>query len=157
MSKKNRILKKHYRNIERELREFDLDLSEDSWYNLWHMHLDWDGITAHSQKQRKEHILYYMKFLDKIENLTKDSKVLYQTWIFVSGHQGIYDAIYFHTQNPHTEFPYELEDIEWEADIPKLLRETLNLSKFMVGKIKGENEDFYYIQKAGVGQEIKRR
>ncbi len=85
MKKKTRDLKKQYRYIERQLKEFELDLSDNSWYNLWHTHLDWNGITNVSLKHRKNHILYYIRILDKIEKLTSDNKRDFQTWILIDG------------------------------------------------------------------------
>lgn len=154
MKKKTRDLKKHYRNIERNIRQFDIDLSEESRYDMWHTHLDWYGITDVSQKHKKIHILYYIKLLEKIEKLTIESKRKFQTWLFIGGNKGWYDAIYFHTENPQSDFPYKLEIINWDAEIPYILTELLDLSKFSVGRIKDKDGCIYIIQKKGLGIEI---
>lgn len=60
MKKTTRDLKKHYRGVKGDLRDFNIDLSEESWYRMWHTHIDWDGITAGSDKHRKIQILYYL-------------------------------------------------------------------------------------------------
>lgn len=153
MKKKARELKKHYRNVERAVRIFDLDLSDESWYSLWHTHLDRDGLTSISLKHRKIHIQYYLEILEKIERLTIGSKKKFQTWIML-GNEGFYDAIYFHTQNPQTDFPYKLDNIKWDVEIPSMFVNLLDLSKFCVGRIEHEDGYSYIIQKKGLGQDI---
>jgi hypothetical protein len=159
MKKKTRDLKKHYREVERELRDFDIDLSEESWYRMWHTHLDWYGITNVSEKHRKIHIQYYLKIMEKIETQTRDNKRLFQTWIYLDGYEGTCDAIYFHTENPEDDFPYWLDIIKWNKKIPQILIGLLDLSKFDIGILHNErdNVDSYIIQKKGLGLEISKQ
>ncbi|KGK84818.1 hypothetical protein [Clostridium sp. HMP27] len=152
MKKRTRDLKKHYRSIERQLRNFNIDLCEKSWYQMWHNHLDWEGITTTSNKHRRIHVLYYLKFLDKIEMQAKENKRNFQTWIYLSGDDGIYDAIYFHTRNPYSEFPIRFENIDWDVEIPPILKDLIDLSRFKIGKLSGEEDEHsYIIQKIGLG------
>jgi hypothetical protein len=159
MRKRTRDLKKHYRNIERALRDFNLDLSEESWYRMWHIHLDWDGTTSLSVKHRKIHILYYVKILEKIDEQTKGNKREFQTWIYLDGHQGTYDALYIHTENPEGDFPYCLDNIVWNTEVSAILINLLDLSKFHIGKLKGKKENMpsYIIQKRELGLRIENR
>ncbi|WP_139355774.1 hypothetical protein [Clostridium felsineum] len=159
MNKKTRNLKKHYRGIKRELREFNIDMSKESWYGMWHIHLDWDGITSTSDKHRKLHILYYLKIFDRIDNQTNGSNREFQTWIYLDKHDGVDDALYFHTENPECDFPYRLENIEWNVEIPSILKDLLYLSNFNIGRLKAkkENEHSYIIQKKGLGLRINKK
>lgn len=159
MKKKTRDLKKHYREVERELRYFNIDLSKESWYRMWHTHLDWYGITSVSVKHRRIHILYYLKIMEKIETQTRHNKRLFQTWIYLDGYGGYCDAIYFHTENPEGDFPYWLDNIEWNKKIPPILIGLLDLSKFDIGilKSKRDNIDSYIIQKKELGLEISKQ
>lgn len=159
MKKKTRDLKKHYRNVERELRDFDIDLYEDSWYRMWHIHLNWDGITSICNKHRKIHISYYLKIFEKIDLISEGTKREFQTWIYLDGYDGTCDAIYFHTENPEGDFPYCLDNIEWNIEIPPILLELVDLSKFNVGTVRsaGENVPSYIIQKKGLGLNINKQ
>lgn len=154
MSKRMRNLKKHYRSVEKQIREFNIDLSDESWYNLYHTHLDMYGITNNSQKHRKKHIQYYIDLLEKIERLTIQSKRDFQTWIFLDWKEGMYDAIYFHTENPHSDFPYSLDSINWNTEIPHTFSSLFDLSKYIFGKIENQNGCLYIIQKKGLGKAI---
>lgn len=159
MKKRTRDLKKHYRNIERTLRDFNIDLSEESWYRMWHIHLDWDGITSLSDKHRKIHILYYTKILNKINDQTRRNKRDFQTWIYLDGGDGTNDALYIHTRNPEDDFPYCLDNIEWDTEIPPILIGLLDLSTFYIWKFKGKKENMpsYIIQKRELGLKIENR
>lgn len=154
MKKKARDFKKHYRDIQRRIRNFDIDLSEESWYNLLHTHLDWEGITNFSLKHRKIHIQYYIEILNKIERITTGSKRRFQTWILLYGNEGFYDSIYFHTENPYTDFPYKLDNINWNAEMPEMLSNVLDLSRFSIGRLEHEDGYSYIIQKKGLGDKI---
>lgn len=154
MSKRNRDLKSHYRSVEKRIREFNLDLSSESWYSLWHTHLDWYGITNNSQKHRKRHIQYYIDLLKKIEGLTKESDRIFQAWAFFDGKLGMYDAIYLHTENPHEGFPYRLDNVQWNTEIPHVFKQLLDLSKYAFGKIESEEGCCYIIQKIGLGKAV---
>lgn len=159
MKKKTRDLKKHYRNVERELRSLDIELSEESWYRMWHTHLDWGGVSSVSNKHRKIHILYYLKILEKIDLQTKGSKRDFQTWIYLDGHDGTCDAIYYHTENPKGDFPYWVDNVEWNIEIPQILLEILEFSKFNIGVMRSvkENMNSYIIQKKGLGLKINKQ
>ena len=159
MKKKTRDLKKHYREVERNIRNFNVDLSEESWYSMWHIHLDWDGITSESEKHRKIHILYYLKILEKVDIQTKGTKRKFQAWIYLDGCDGSDDAIYFHTDNPNGNFPYWLNNIELNIEMPQILIGLLDLSKFNISMIKLEKENVhsYIITKKDLGLEINKQ
>jgi hypothetical protein len=157
MKKKTRDLKKHYRRVERDFRDFNINLSEESWYRMWHIHLDWDGVTSVSNKHRKIHIQYYLNIFEKIENQTNNIDRMFQTWIYLNGSDGYYDALYFHTENPECDFPFWLDNIEWNIEIPRILLGLLDLQKFNIGLIRNveEGTHSYIIQKKGLGLEIR--
>lgn len=156
MKKRTRDLKKHYRNVKYRIRSFQLDLSKDSWYSLWHTHLDWHGITNNSEKHRKKHIIYYLDLLEKTEMITKHNDKKFQTWIFFDSKEGMYDAIYFHTENPNNEFPYKISNIQWNIELPNMFQGLLDLSKYSFGRIdyNSNNKYSYFIQKKGLGESI---
>lgn len=56
--KKFRGKRRYFRNLKKEqnLDAYDLDFSDDSWFDFWHTHLDYDGYGNRSLKIRKIHI-----------------------------------------------------------------------------------------------------
>ncbi|SHJ97218.1 hypothetical protein SAMN02745163_02960 [Clostridium cavendishii DSM 21758] len=159
MKKITRDLKKHYRGVEKNLRDFNIDLSEKSWYRMWHIHLDWYGITSVSHKDRKKHILYYLKIFDKISKQANETERDFQTWLYLDGHDGADDALYFHTENPKFDFPYYLDNIEWVIEVPSILIGLIDLATFNIGVLNDNegNLPFYIIQKKGLGLKINEK
>jgi len=161
LKKITRDLKKHYRGIERDIRNFNIDLSSENWYNGWHHHLDFNGFSDISYKHRKIHMSYYLKLLNKIEILTKDCTKEFQTWIFIDGEWGGYDAIFIHTQNPHSDFPMIINDIEFSGELPNFLTGLFDITKYAIVRFNHEYLDddtnetkhkkSYIIQKIGLG------
>lgn len=151
MKKKTRDLKKHYRWVKSTIDEFEIDLSDDSWYSLYHEHLDWHGITTFSEKHRVKHLEYYNLLFDKIDNQTKGCEKKFQTWILIDGCDGAMDAIYVHTENPYSEFPFKIDDIDWNVKIPSFVGKALDLDKFNIGRFKSNNSYSYLIERKEIG------
>jgi hypothetical protein len=154
MKKKTRDLKKYYRGLEAELADFDIDMSDESWYNMWHTHLDWTGMTTFSNNHRVRHIQYYVMMINKIEQLTKNSITEFQAWIYIDNNDGGMDAIYFHTNNPHSKFPFRLEGIELNFKIPHYITSSIDLKKFNIGRYRIENGYSYFIEKKELGVSV---
>ncbi|GGH27607.1 hypothetical protein [Paenibacillus segetis] len=83
---------------------------------------------------RRSHIKWYIRFLDKIEILTKDTSRPFQTWIILDSGFGSADAIYFHTENPHSEFPIKFDDFNWSTQENELLKGLIDLNKYDLGR-----------------------
>jgi hypothetical protein len=164
MKKLTRDLKKHYRDVKRKVREFEINLSDDSWYNVAHWHLDMPGFSDINTKHRKNHFMYYKKLLDTIEIQTRGSSRNFQTYIFIDGEWGGYDAIFFHTKNPHSDFPMVFENIQFDIVIPAFINEIFDDTMYRVGKIdvdyidedtnEHKSKTDYIIQKNGLGHII---
>ncbi|GJM70087.1 hypothetical protein HMSSN036_23030 [Paenibacillus macerans] len=155
--KKYRGLRRRYKLIQRRLDDLVLYLEDDSWYNFYHIHLDWKGITDYSAKNRRSHIKWYLHFLDKIEILTKDKNKPFQTWIILDSGFGSADAIYFHTENPHGEFPIKFNDFEWDTQENELLKGLIDLDKYDLGRCLYKDGYYSYcIQKKGLGISLRR-
>lgn len=153
--KKIRGIRRHYRKIEKLISDLDFHFNEESWYNHWHIHLDWKGITDESIKHRRSHIKKYLEILQKIADQTRGSSVDFQCWISIDPGLGECDAIYIQTNNPHSEFPIKATNIEWNIDVPELMKGIVNINEYEIGRSKYENSYYYYIQKTGIGIPLK--
>lgn len=150
--KKFRGLRRRYKKIQSRLDNLVVNLNEESWYNFYHIHLDWKGITDYSTKNRRSHIKWYLAFLDKIEDLTRGQNKPFQTWIILDSGLASADAIYFHTENPHGEFPIKFDDYEWDIQANELLKDIIDLDKYNLGRCLYKDEFYTYcIQKKGLG------
>ncbi|MGG4141490.1 hypothetical protein ABEW34_00015 [Paenibacillus algorifonticola] len=153
--KKFRGIRRHYRKIEKLIFSHQFHFEDESWYNHWHMHLDWKGLTDESIGHRKSHFKYYLNILDRIEEQSSGSRIDFQTWISINPEFGSDDAIYIHTKNPYSEFPVQLLEIEWDIEVPELLKELINSNEYVIGRAKHETSYSYYIYKIGIGIPLK--
>ena len=106
--KKKRGLKRYYRNLGDYSFIENLDFSggDNSWFDLYHFHIDNTGLGNKSWNSRKQHLdaLFSIaeKFEDKLRNYSKD----FQYWIMISENDSYEDSIYIHTKNPNgSDFP----------------------------------------------------
>lgn len=158
--KKFRGKKRYFRNlwskvtVEATIERYDqdLDFGNESWFDIWHTHLDFFGIGNISLKLRKEHIkahlALYRNILIKLDSLEKP----YQSWILLNDQDAGLDAVYIHTPNPNSDnFPLKIDNIVWNCNIPKFLSNVLNPKELNVGYKMWELSSGYIIQAKNKG------
>lgn len=106
--------KRHFRKVMREAREFTPDTSPDDWYHHWHYHADWDGNGNRGwERYRSKYFaalcIVYTKLAANINRIGCPC----QLFIFLDGSDAEQDAVYFHTPNPHSEFPMAISNTRW--------------------------------------------
>jgi hypothetical protein len=103
-----------------QAKHFVLDGSEASWYDLWHTHVDWDGVGNDSKETRAIALRALFVMFDRALSQTKAWTKPANVWVlFVPGNAED-DALYVHTANPNgsTPFPYPFEGVEWGVAPP---------------------------------------
>jgi hypothetical protein len=153
--KKFRGIRRHYRKIEKLIANHEFHFDDSLWYNHWHIHLDWKGITDESVKHRRSHIKNYLKILQRVLDQSIGSGVEFQCWICIDPGLGQCDAIYIQTKNPHSEFPIRIKDIEWDIEVPELLKGLINPEDYIIGRSMYENSYYYFFYKIGTGIPLK--
>ena len=153
--KKFRGIRRHYRKIGKLISDQVFHFDDESWYNHWHLHLDWKGVTDESVKHRRSHIKYYLKIFERIENQSRGKGIDFQTWICIDPGFGSVDAIYIQTNNPHSEYPIQISEIEWDIEIPELLKGLINKEEYVIGSTKHKKSFYYYIFKIGLGKPLR--
>jgi hypothetical protein len=145
--KKLRGKKRYFRKLWEEVNTCDLKLDNESWFDFWHVHLDFFGVGENSLKIRREHIkahvALYNRLLKQLEGFGKPC----QTWICIHEQDPISDAVYVHTPNPNDDyFPHMIEDLEWNCKLPNTFKDLIDLHKFDVAYFKSQYEEVYFIQ-----------
>lgn len=153
--KKIRGVSRHYRKIEKRISTQHFHFDEESWYNHWHIHLDWKGITVASGKHRRSHIKKYLEIIDAIDQQARGTGIDFQTWICIDPELGSSDAIYIHTKNPYSEYPIQPSNMEWSNQIPELLQGLISTNEYVIGRTRHNDEFCYYLYKIGVGRPLK--
>ena len=152
--KKFRGKKRYFRNIWRRVNSFRLELDSDSWFDFYHIHLDWEGVGNESVKIRREHIKAYFALYKKVLDELKMFDKPYQCWLFLDDDDAGQDAVFVHSPNPNKDnFPLKIEKLNWESNIPTTFSDLINQKQFEVGQLNIGYGDGFYIQSKG--QEIK--
>lgn len=155
--KKFRGKKRYFRNLWRELavKPYKLDFGKESWFDLWHTHLDFYGFGNHSLKIRREHIKAHIALYSSLlENLQAFEKP-YQSWVALVDEEAGLDAVYLHTPNPNEDnFPLKIENISWDCAIPNYLKDLINVNQFNIGHYQWGSTNNYIIQSKNNGMKL---
>ncbi len=86
--------------------ELDLSGGKDSWFDLWHTHLDWGGEGNKNWKLREGYLKALLNLYRLICERLKTYPFPYQIWISIYEDDSSQDAVYIHTKNPNSDnFP----------------------------------------------------
>ena len=145
--KKIRGKRRYFRELWRTVHNTDLNVTNSSWYDYKHFHLDFNGLGNYSAKMRKEHIKAHMSLCESFLRQLSTYKNPYQCWVVIDMNDAGADAVYIHTENPNsTPYPNEFEDVNWDCELPKILINTLNRNKYYVGHFTSEYGEAYILQ-----------
>jgi hypothetical protein len=106
--KKKRGLKRYYKSLGDYSFIENLDFSggDNSWFDLYHFHIDNTGLGNKSWKSRKQHLDALFRIAEKIEDKLRNYSTDFQYWIMISENDSDEDSIYIHTKNPNgSDFP----------------------------------------------------
>ena len=73
----------------------------NSWFDLWHIHVDWDSEGETSWEKRK---IYLKKLFDIYDTLSiniKKHHSNFQLWCLIDLEDSGSDSVYLHTKNPN--------------------------------------------------------
>jgi hypothetical protein len=160
---KRRGLRRYFRDLKsQKLPEFlDFSGSEQSWFDLYHLHIDNTGIGNRSWKARKQHLDALFNLAGKIEAALQQYPKDYQYWIEIDEKDSVEDAIYIHTQNLNgSTFPIRVNfDNEVEISNPALLEylreKNYQIEKKVLVNADGKAGITFFLYKNGVGTKIK--
>ena len=130
--KKNRGLRRYYKNLETE-NDFDkvtwLDFNNpESWFDNWHLHFDWKGYGNNSFKRRKPHLDKLFRHFELLEAKTNKFKIDFQLYSIILDFDSYSDALYLNTHNPNNnQFPFKISDLQLTSTLRnKQLKDYIN-------------------------------
>lgn len=144
--KKFRGKKRYYKNLLARAANYRLKLTEDSWFDMWHTHLDWFGIGNQGIKSRKQHISalfeLHHNFLSQLQTFSKP----YQIWITIHEKDSGQDAVFIHTPNKNRDnFPFNFDQIAWNCAVPQILEGMSHLDEYKIGAyLSVDNDEMIY-------------
>lgn len=146
--KKLRGKKRYYRKLLARATDYNLRLTEDSWFDMWHTHLDWSGIGNRGMRPRRQHISaliqLHSNLLTKLESFSRP----YQIWMTIHENDSGQDAVFIHTPNENRDnFPFKFDHITWNCPVPQILEGIFNANEYELGFIGsvGNDEIVYFL------------
>lgn len=107
--KKRRGIKRYYKKL-LQCNEWDYWseylLDPSAWCNYAHQHFDWPGYGDICWKERKVHLEILFKHFSIIGDRLKNRERPFQMFAILHWRDSGQDALYFHTPNPYSDFPY---------------------------------------------------
>jgi len=108
--KKKRGLRRYYKNLNLKIDDWsglNFVSTDQSWFDFWHTHFDWNGFGNNSFRKRKPHL---DKLFRHFHILAERAMLLdknFQVWALVLDYASNSDALFLHTSNPnHDNFPH---------------------------------------------------
>jgi len=120
----------------------------DSWFDLWHCHVDWEGDGNLSRLYRQVQLWALFRTMRKFQHITQHDRHRYQIFACVHEKDSGGDAVYIHTENPNeTPFPYVLKVDVWLQKCPFWLSRYISLEHYDIGESYNGEEKYYFIQR----------
>jgi len=134
------------------LNNLDFTGGSNSWFDMWHTHMDWHGVGNKNWSRRKQYIQDLLEFYSELRNRLSNFHTKYQVWVFVHENDSANDAVYVHSPNPNAEnFPFSINNIggmEAKNQRLKAFLEGLGLDIIMY---KHNGEISYYLFDKNIG------
>jgi hypothetical protein len=120
----------------------------NSWFDLWHRHVDWNGDGKLSRLHRKFQLWALFRTLHKFERQTHHMRDRCQVFLLIHEHDPGSDAVYVHTENPNgTPFPCEPKVQIWLSKLPFWFSDRISLANYRVGLSLHDGDRHYFVQR----------
>jgi hypothetical protein len=103
---------------------FQLDVSASAWYDLWHTHIDGEGMGNSSAAARALYLQALFSIFEKAIDQTRNWENPSNIWVLFVPENSEDDSLYVHTPNPNkgSSFPYPFEGVTWGVEPPLAIR-----------------------------------
>lgn len=136
MDRRYRVRMQRYWNQQRQKAFSAIDhLAVESWFDLWHTHIDWHSCGNKCDETRSDAALLTCVVLQYALGKFKARKDPIQIWAIICQDTSE-NAVYIHSQNPNgSGFPYDFGETTWGIEIPKELRSLDTFDQYEMGEM----------------------
>jgi len=128
------------------IKKLDFSGEKNSWFDFWHIHIDWDGDGNKNWNLRET---FLNKLLAEFENVKSELKNYpneYQTWILIDENDSGEDGIYIHTKNPNAEnFPLKVQANKNIKCLNQKLSDFMKRTDLEIIGFKHEKGNYFYL------------
>jgi hypothetical protein len=120
--------------------------NKNSWFDLWHIHSDFEGKGNKNWESRKKYIYELFDLFNDCKLRLKSYPHEFQLFIFILEQDSSHDAVYIHTKNPNqNNFPLKISsEISIKIKDEKLYK-YLKTFKLSILESIYENEVQYFL------------
>lgn len=137
--------RRYYHDLFREARRFRVDLGRRFWMSLWHQHFDWEGFGDLGWLHRRRHVSALLQALARARVELHHHGMPHQLFATVHVPGSADDALYVHTQNPHSAFPCEITGRPLSS-LPAVLAGLVDLRLYEVLVSRTTKRVFYTVR-----------
>ncbi|KAA5531798.1 hypothetical protein [Paenimyroides baculatum] len=124
----------------------------DSWFDLWHIHTDFEGegntdfVTRRTSLDKL--LQEYKRYKCELEKYPHP----YQIFMIIDENDSSEDAVYIHTKNPNSDnFPLKIEAGKDWTCTNKQLAEFMKQTNFYIVEATHSESKFYYLFECDTG------
>ena len=120
--------------------KLDFTGGNGSYFDFWHLHVDFNGKGNKNWETRKKFIDKQLKLFDYLKTKLKSYPNQFQLWIGIDEEDSSQDGLYIHTPNPNSDyFPHIVDCCDNKEIKVKELKEYIEETNLTV--IKSVNFD----------------
>ena len=138
--------------------EYNLDFSgdENSWFDLWHTHIDWNGKGYESPESRKAYLYKLLSTFIEFKSELRNYPHEFQIWIIINEEDSSEDGIYIHTKNPNEDnFPIKINPIYNYQSKNTIISEFIEETNLKFATVMYEDNIYYYLYDAVFGEPLE--
>lgn len=136
--------------------ELDFSGGRGSFFDFWHLHVDFDGDGNKDWETRKNFLDEQLDLFEYIKSKLSDYPHPFQIWIGVDEDDSSQDGIFIHTPNPNSDyFPHVVVNDDKVDCKVKELKHYLDKTKLTLIKSTSDYSNYYFLFDENVGVSLK--
>jgi hypothetical protein len=141
--------------IDDVINTLDFSGGNNSWFDLWHTHLDWNGEGNKSWQKREKYLTKHIELYHKLSEKLKTYPHPFQLWVEIDEEDADQDAVYIHTPNPNEDnFPLTISSAELPAYAIPELKRFIEQQELSVKGIKTQGGNVYLLYNEHIGRPL---
>ena len=132
--------------------KLDFSGGQGSFFDFWHLHVDFDGEGNKDWKTREKFMEELLKAFEYLKTKLADYPHPFQLWIGVDEEDSSQDGVYIHTPNPNSDyFPHVVDNDETVMFKSGELREYIERIGLSVIKSRNLDSNYYFLFDNNIG------
>ncbi|WP_139215459.1 hypothetical protein [Lysobacter sp. cf310] len=124
-------------------------LDMNSWFDFWHVHVDWYGRGNTGPENVPEIAAATVRLLQYLETFAKDRSEPIQLWATLCSNT-MDNAVHAHSRNPNgTAYPHGFHAVDWDPTVPDWVAAAVPVGTHQIGSVGDAGEVVYFVRRRG--------